>query len=132
MKIKQILSLTLEDIMKRKLTLLAAVSLFVVQGVAYAATDITPGGELTVPTGMPAEGSSITKLSNNVVGRVVANSNQFSAITKHINGTKNYATATSETKIYWTDVTAANKGKSSFEIILSASDTSNFSNWTSL
>lgn len=122
----------MEDTMLKKIALFSAASLILLQGAAFAATDVTAGGSLVVPTGMPAAGSTITKLSNNVVARVVASANQFSAIAKHINGTKNYATATSDTKVFMADVTTNNKGTATFEITLSASDTSDFASWSSL
>lgn len=122
-----------ESNMKKRIMLMGAAAIFAFQGFAYAGTgDITAGGELKVPTGMPAAGSSITKLSSNVVGKVISSANQFSAITKHINGTKNFATASTDTKIYSTEVASGNKGKTTFEITLANSDTSDFSSWTAL
>lgn len=117
--------------MKKQILFLSAVAILTI-GTSAFAEDISAGGTLTVPTGSPQAGSTITKLSNNVVGSIVASTNQFSAVTKHLNGTKNYATSSTDTKLYWTDVSTANKGQATLEITLSNSDTTDFNAWTAL
>lgn len=103
--------------------------------VSYSATDFSSSTNLvSADTETPdaAQGVTIMQCSNNVNGTVVSSSTQFAALTKHLNGTRNYATASTDTKIYWTDVEAANKGTATFEITLANSDTSDFSDWTAL
>jgi len=79
-----------------------------------------------------AAGEFIVKCSNNVNGFVANSNNQFAATDKHLNGTRNYATSSTDTKIYWKTVATANEGKATLELPLTASDTSQFSAWTAL
>ncbi len=119
--------------MKKRLALLSFAIFVATSGAAFAAgTAISEGGDLKVPTGFPSADTSITKLSNNVSGSIIASANQFAAVLKHKNGTKNYAASSTDTKMYWKEVADTNKGTTTLEVTLSNSDTSDFSDWSSL
>lgn len=75
---------------------------------------------------------TILKPSNNVNGEVINGAASFSAIDKHLSGSRNFAASSTETKLYWVATSDANKGTTTLEISLSASDTSDFAGWTAL
>lgn len=99
---------------------------------AFAATPVLAIQPFDADKPLTQGTETICKPSNNVYGAVVSSANQFAAVTKHKNGTRNFATSSTDTKIYWTAVADANKGKTTLEITLSNSDTSDFNSWTAL
>lgn len=113
----------------KKLIVLTA--LFVMVAGPAMATDFDSNTPLTA-TNKGGETVVILKASNNVNGTIKSSANQFAAVTKHLNGTRNFATSSTDTKIYWKAVAKANKGKTTLELTLSHSDTSDFSSWTAL
>ena len=87
------------------------------------ASEIQAGGTLQKDT------TTIAKFSKGVGGKVTASVTAFSAASKHMNGTKQFATSSTDPKIYWTAQAA---GSSAPAVSLTASDTSNFSSWSAL
>ncbi|PLY03563.1 MAG: hypothetical protein C0623_00675 [Desulfuromonas sp.] len=117
----------------KKIILFAIIALFLAAPAMAATKDFTGGGDAIVTGTNDKEASTqIAVLSNNVAGRFAVSADQFAAITKHLNGSKNYATSSESTKIYWENVDEANEGSMTFEITLSASDTADFSAWDAL
>ena len=98
------------------------------------ATTFTVGSAGSLVSGANDLAPSVTLsvLSNNVNAVVVSSADQFAAITKHKNGSKNYATSSEATKIYSAPVVPTKEGTTSFEITLSNSDTADFSDWAAL
>lgn len=116
-----------------KKIILTVLVLIFAAGTAMAGTlNVSAGGSVVTGSGDKDPSATLATLSNNVVATFVASTNQFAAITKHTNGSKNYATASDSTKIYWHNVADANDGSTTFEITLNASDTSQFSAWDTL
>lgn len=125
----------------KKILLITAI-MVLAAGSAFAA-DLTAGsvtnfdssttgdGALTIT---PASGTAITVLkpSNNVNGAVIAGAARFSATDKHLSGSRNFAAASTETKIFWALTSDTNKGTATLELSLAASDTSDFADWTAL
>jgi hypothetical protein len=112
--------------MKKVLILLAGLSLLATTSFAEVYTSAaTIESDDTTPV-------LIAKLSNNVNGQVLSGQTRFAAVMKHLNGTRNFATSSTDPKIYWEAVVDANKGTTTLEVTLANSDTSDFSDWTAL
>jgi hypothetical protein len=109
--------------MKKLLFLLSILTL--ATGTCFAA-DIDPGGNVEYNS------TVIAKVSNNVLGNVKSSNTAFAIVLKHLNGTREFATSSTDPKIYWEAVTTTNKGTETMGLTLSASDTSDFSDWTAL
>lgn len=77
-------------------------------------------------------GVTILKPSNNVNGAVINGAASFSAVDKHLSGSRNFAASSTETKLYWLATADVNKGTTTLEITLANSDTSDFADWTPL
>jgi len=116
----------------KKIIIILVILLFAAGSAMAGTLTVGAGGEVTTGSGDKDPSAVLATLSNNVHAVFVASTNQFSAITKHVNGSKNYATASDSTKIFWTNVADANDGTATFEITLSASDTADFSDWDTL
>ena len=114
-----------------KKIMIILVAFMLVPSSAFA-VDVTVGGELKSGTGDKDPSVVLSVLSNNVVATVIASADRFSAITKHINGSKNFATSSESTKIYSKSIATENEGSATFEIDLATSDTTEFAAWSPL
>ena len=104
--------------------------LFVSASAFAAGTTIDPGGKLVATTPVAA---TISAMSANVGGQVVSSATNFACILKHMNGTRNFATSSADTKIYYHEVTVpTNMGKMTLEVTLTNSDSQDFSAWSNL
>jgi hypothetical protein len=108
----------------KKLVLFVVLVLFAVPVFAADYTTATPP---KVPTGLPDAGKVLSTLSNNVEMNVVSSHDRYSAVTAHINGSKQYATGTDSTKIY-----NSAYGDGTALLNITASDTSQYASWTAL
>jgi hypothetical protein len=116
-----------------KKIMIILVAFMLVAPMAFAQTyTVSAGGELTSGSGDKDPSVVLSVFSNNVNGVVVTSADQFAAITKHLNGSKNFATSSESTKIYVKAVSTTNEGTATFEITLSNSDTADFANWSPL
>ena len=109
----------------KKITILAILALMMATPV-WATTDFgDTNGNLTADNDA---GQTVILLqpSNKVVGNIVSSKTAISVVTKHENGTRNFAGSSTDTKIYWLTVDDANKGNDTMEVNLTASDTSEF------
>lgn len=109
----------------KKLMFFVVLVLFAVPVFAADYTTATPP---TVPSGLPDAGKVLSTLSNNVVMNVVSSADRYSAVSAHINGSKQFATGTDSTKIY----NSAYDATSAPLLQLTASDTSQYASWTTL
>ena len=108
-----------------KLMILVVLVLFAVP--VFAAGQYTTAAPPKVPGGLPDAGKVLSTLSNNVEMNVVSSHDRYSAVTAHINGSKQYATGTDSTKIY-----NSAYGDGTALLNITASDTSQYASWTAL
>ncbi len=116
----------------KKIIIMLVILLFAAGSALAGTTTIAAGETLITGSGDKDPSADLATLSNNVHAIFVSSANQFAGLTKHEQGSKNYATASDSTKIFWKNVAEDNEGSGTFEVTLSASDTSNFSDWGSL
>lgn len=113
----------------KKIIALASILLFAAAGPALAVTKSYGSGEIIAPSLPVAVAGGLSKLSNGVTCEIASAASQFSMATVHKNGDKEYGTSSTDGKIYWNATTT---GQTSPPVALTDSDTTQFTNWSSL
>jgi hypothetical protein len=114
----------MEDIMKK--ILFTFMMLLFLTGSAFAAT-ISFGGKVT-SDGTGVTGTLISSMSANVGGICNSGTANFACVLKHVSGTREFATSSADTKIYWAPVSDANQGKPVITLPLTHSTSEDFYN----
>jgi hypothetical protein len=99
--------------------------LFFMTSSAFA-FDVPFGGKITSNTA--GTGALISSMSANVGGTVLSGTTNFACVLKHISGTREFATSSADTKIYWAPVSSDNAGKTTMTLPLSHSTSDDFYN----
>jgi hypothetical protein len=113
----------------KKLALILIFMLSIVE-MAPAATPIAQGGKIIVPAGQREEGTVLATMSKGVLGSILAGGAQYSIVLKHIHGTREFASSSVGTLIYFNDVDPLNQDTPNMGLTLSSSDSSDFATWT--
>lgn len=100
-------------------------------GPAFAATPINNTGRLVVPDGQPEAGTVISVMSTKILGSILSSSSDYAVVLKHILGTREFATSSASTKIYFHAVSTANMGSPAMDLQLSHSTSEDFNSWNS-
>jgi hypothetical protein len=103
-----------------------------IAGSAFGATPIADGGSITVPAGQPDAGLILAPMSKGVLGNVLAGGDRYAIVLKHIHGTREFATSSAGTLIYYNDVDPVNQDTPNMGLTLSSSDSSDFAAWEPL
>ena len=116
--------------MKKIFILMSFMGLILFVSASAFAGDVPFGGKLVVTAPV---GATISAMSANVGGQCLSSATNFACILKHLNGTRNFATSSADTKIYYHEVTVpTNMGKMTLEVTLTNSDSQDFSSWSNL
>lgn len=112
--------------------LLLTVAAILAAGPSYAATTTTSGQTIDIAVGTsPKQGpvavTGFSKFSNKVTASISSNGSQYAIIAVHANGDKEYGTASTDGKIFWTPHTVGNAVTA-----VTNSDTTQFTSWSSL
>jgi hypothetical protein len=114
----------MEDIMKK--ILFTFMLLLFLTGSAFAA-DVTFGGKVT-SDGTGVTGQLISSMSANVGGQCLSSTANFACVLKHVSGTREFATSSADTKIYWGPVSSTNQGTQTMTLVLQSSTSADFYN----
>jgi hypothetical protein len=115
-----------------KILALMFILLLFIADMASAFTPIAPGGEIIVPAGQPGAGTVIASMSRKVLGNIISASDTYALVLKHLLGTREFATSTAGTKIYFKIESAAHQNTEEMDLNLSHSTTEDFSTWNNL
>lgn len=119
----------MEDAMKK--ILITLIMLLFVTGSAFA-TDVAFSGKITA---VNDAGELIASMSAHVGGTVVSLDTNFACLLKHVSGTREFATSSADTSIYWkVETDPGTKGKETLVLTLTKSTSEEFSDtsWSKL